>query len=264
MRRLEELTYRDSRPAGAVHTAIGVIAAIAVGEMATRILGRHAATTATVAVCVAGRMLADEASKVLDAVDACNLDTARERLPTLVGRDPHDLTEEEIVRAVIESVAENTIDAVVASIFWATIGGAPAVLAHRAINTLDAMIGHRNQRYQNFGWAAARLDDIANYLPARLAALGIAVLAPTRARHIRRVVTEDAPKHPSPNGGVIEAAIAAALDVQLGGVNRYGDQIEDRGTLGGSRPPTTTDARRAIRLTNQLGAVAAGLAALKR
>lgn len=264
MGRLEKLTYRDSRTAGAVHTAAGVLVAFAVGRATTRILGRHVATTMAVAVCVAGRMLADEATKIIDAVDAGDLDTARSRLPALVGRDPSDLSQEEIVRAVIESVAENTNDAVLASIFWAAIGGAPAVFAHRAINTLDAMIGHRNQRYQNYGWAAARLDDIANYVPARLGALGVAALNPGRTRDIYRSVTEDAPKHPSPNGGVIEAAVGAALDVRLGGINKYGDRLEDRGTLGGARTPNTSDARNAIRLSIQLGALAAGLAALRR
>lgn len=264
MKRLEGLTYRDSRTAGVVHLAVGTLGAIGVGRVATRILGRPTAIAAAVGLCVAGRMLADEAGKVLDAVESGDLDTARERLPTLVGRDPHLLSEEEIVRAVIESVAENTVDAVIASIFWALVGGAPGALAHRAVNTLDAMIGHRNARYENFGWAAAKLDDLANYLPARLGALGIALLAPSRATHICRAVTEDAPKHPSPNGGVIEAAVAAAIDVQLGGVNRYGDRIEDRGALGGDRAPTTTDARRAIRLTGRLGGLAAALATLRR
>ncbi|MGH8925697.1 MAG: adenosylcobinamide-phosphate synthase CbiB [Acidimicrobiia bacterium] len=263
MQRLEKTTYRDARTAGAIHTAVGVAIGVGVGRVATKILGRLVATAAAVAICVAGRMLADEASKIIDAVEDGDLDTARQRLPTLVGRETADLTEPEILRAVIESVAENTNDAVIASIFWATIGGAPAVLAHRAINTLDAMIGHRNQRYDNFGWAAARLDDLANYLPARIGALGIALLAPHRAHEIHRAVREDAPKHPSPNGGVIEAAVAAALDIELGGINRYDDRIEDRGTLGGTRIPTTTDAREAIKLTNRLGVLAATIASAK-
>lgn len=264
MRLLEQKTYRDSRLAGVVHVMVGIGIAVAVGRSATKLMGRHVATGVMVGICVAGKMLADEATKITVAVEFDDLATAREQLPTLVGRDPTVLTESEILRAIIESLAENTNDAVIASMFWASIGGAPAVLVHRAINILDAMIGHHNDRYENFGWAAARLDDIANYLPARVAAFGLAILCPDRARAIFRAVTRDAHRHPSPNGGVIEAAMAAALDVQLGGVNVYDDRLENRGTLGGFRTPKAADARRAIVLTNRLGALAAVTAALRR
>jgi adenosylcobinamide-phosphate synthase len=158
-------------------------------------------------------------------------------------------------------VAENTVDAVVAPVVWAALGGAPAVLAHRAVNTLDAMVGHRTERYDRFGWASARADDLANWLPARVAAAGVAVLVPSRRREIRRAIREDAPRHPSPNGGVIEAAAAGALGVQLGGRNRYGDRVEDRGLLGRGGPPTAADARRAIALMRRLGGLVAAVAA---
>jgi adenosylcobinamide-phosphate synthase len=131
--------------------------------------------------------------------------------------------------------ARDCVDAVTASLFWATLGGAPAVLAHRAINTLDAMVGHHGERYEHFGWASARLDDLVNYIPARLTALAVVAARPRSAIRIGRVVRRDAPRHPSPNGGVVEAAFAAALGVTPGGVNRYGDDVEDRGTLGDGR-----------------------------
>jgi len=257
MRRLERVTYRDSRAAGATHVAVGVGVAVGAGRVAERLLGRWLSTALTTGVCVAGRMLAREATAVVDAVDAGDLDAARARLPTLVGRDTTDLDGDEILRAVVESVAENAVDAVVASIVWAGVFGAPGVLAHRAVNTLDAMVGHRNERYRRFGWAAARLDDAANYLPARLAAVEVALLVPSRWSVIRRAVREDAPRHPSPNGGVIEAAVAAALGVSVGGRNRYGGVDEDRGTLGQGPGPSVADARRAIALTNRLGFLAA-------
>ena len=160
------------------------------------------------------------------------------------------------MRAVVETVAENTVDAVTAPLWWATIGGAPAVLAHRAINTLDAMVGHRNERYRQFGWASARADDVVNWIPARLTAVAVAAVRPRRAAAIARTVRRDAPRHPSPNGGVVEAAFAAALDVRLGGTNTYGDVVEDRGTLGDGRPPTPDDGVAAIRLARDATGVA--------
>lgn len=261
MRRLERLTYRDSQVAGVIHLAVGVGAAAGAGTLLERLLGRRAAAALATGVCVAGRMLAQEATTVLDALAVDDLDAARERLPALVGRDTAGLDADEIVRAVVESVAENTVDAVVAAITWAALLGAPGVLAHRAVNILDAMVGHRNDRYRRFGWATARADDLAGYGPARLAALAVAVLVPSRRNAIARAVRQNAPHHPSPNGGVIEAAVAAALGVSLGGHNRYHGVDEDRGTLGTGPTPTVADARRAIRLTNRVGLLAAATAA---
>lgn len=261
MRALERLTYRDSRAAGVAHVAVGVGAAIGAGRLAEQLLGPRVAAALTTSMCVAGRMLAHEATAVLDAVDRGDLDAARERLPTLVGRDAGDLDADGVVRAVVESVAENAVDAVVASIGWAAAWGAPGVLAHRAVNTLDAMVGHRNERYRQFGWAAARLDDALNYLPARLAVAEVAVLTPFRRPAIWCAVRQDARSHPSPNGGVIEAAVAAALGVSLGGRNRYDGVEVDRGTLGDGPAPTVAHARCAIRLTNQVGLLTAAVAA---
>ena len=177
----------------------------------------------------------------------------------LVGRETADLSADEVARATVESVAENTSDAVVAPLFWGAVAGVPGLLGYRAVNTLDAMIGHRSPRYQRFGWAAARLDDVANWLPARVAALAAAVAAPLvggSTREALRVVLRDAGQHPSPNAGVVEAAFAGALGVRLGGRNVYDGEAEDRGVLGDGRPVRTTDIARANRLAASVSGAA--------
>lgn len=252
MTRIERLTYADSRLAGVVHLSLGVGLALAVGRLATRLVGRNVATAAAVAVCAAGRMLDTEALAVRDLLRARRLPEARLRVRSLVGRDTGQLGDEELCRAVIESVAENLVDAVIAPLWWGAVAGPAGALAHRAVNTLDAMVGHRNRRYLRFGWAAARADDLANFVPARLAALAVAASHPERAGAVQRVVRRDAPRHPSPNGGVIEAAFAAALGITLGGANRYGDVLEDRGVLGEGGAPSMDDIERAVRLRRRV------------
>ena len=160
--------------------------------------------------------------------------------------------EPEIARAVVESVAENTVDAVVAPALWAAAAGAPGVFAYRAVNTLDAMVGHRSSRYEHFGWASARLDDIAGLVPARVTAGLVIAVRPGAASRVARAVREDAPAHPSPNAGIAEAAFAAALGLRLGGANRYGDRIELRATLGDGRTPRPGDIRAAVRLSRDV------------
>jgi adenosylcobinamide-phosphate synthase len=268
MERVEGITYGDGRARGVVHLGVAVAVAAAGGVVLRRAIGRGPAAAVAVAVCSAGRMLDREALAVVALLpataadigrsgpdddldlgdDGAGLGAARERLRRLVGRDTSALDAAEISRAVIESVAENGVDAVAATVWWAAVGGAPAALAHRAINTLDAMVGHRDPRYERFGWASARADDIVNHAPARLTALAVAAVRPRRAGAVWRTVRRDAGRHPSPNGGVVEAAFAAALDVQLGGINRYGDRVEDRGTLGDGRPPVPADVAAAVRL----------------
>jgi adenosylcobinamide-phosphate synthase len=257
IKRLESAIYADERRAGLVMCAAGVGISAGTGLLLNRTLGTRFAATVSVALSVAGKMLADEALHVGSALQRGDLDSARERVVSLVGRSTGDLGETEIARAVVESLAENTIDAVIASLVWASVGGAPAVLAHRAINTLDAMVGHHSPRYEHFGWASARLDDVVNWLPARVGALAVATVTPSRAGKIWAVVRRDAPQHPSPNGGVIEAAYAAALDVQLGGTNRYGDRIEERGVLGDGRTIAVADIERAVALSRQIGLLCA-------
>ena len=259
---VERRTYRDTRVAGVLHLTIGLAAAVAVGVGGRRLFGPLFATAAATTLACAGRMLDSEALGIADQLAAGDLPAARVALSALAGRTPDDLDETEIARAVIESVAENSVDAVVSSIVWGAVGGAPAVLAHRATNTLDAMVGHHNERYEHFGWASARLDDVLNFAPARLAAGAVALCRPRAAMLVRATVRRDAHQHPSPNGGVIEAAYAAALGVKLGGVNRYGDESEDRGALGDGRAPMGTDIRAAVSLRRHTSAVLASVAAV--
>ena len=254
MRRVETHLYRDERQAGAAHAALGVGLAVAAGAAL-----RSPAAAAYVAV--AGRSLAQTALAIEATLDRHDLDAARAQLPALVGREPSQLDAPEIARAVVESVAENTVDAVVAPALWAAAAGAPGVFAYRAVNTLDAMVGHRSVRYERFGWASARLDDLAGLIPARVTAGLVAAVRPRSATRVARAVREDAPAHPSPNAGVAEAAFAAALGLRLGGTNRYGDRVEHRPALGGGRTPAPGDIRAAVRLSRDVtGALVALLA----
>jgi adenosylcobinamide-phosphate synthase len=179
-------------------------------------------------------------------------------LPALVGRDVNRLDAAEISRAVVESVAENTVDAIVAPVFWAAVAGAPGVLAYRAVNTLDSMVGHRSPRYARFGWASARADDVAAWVPARLTALLVAAVRPASAVRVWGAVRTQAPAHPSPNAGVAEASFAAALGLRLGGRNYYGQRIEVRPALGDGRPAEVRDVERARVLSRDV-TVALGL-----
>lgn len=256
MEAVERATYLRSRLAGVGYAAAGVALGV-VGGSAIR------STAAASYVSIAGRSLCEAARSVGAALDAGDLDAARRQLPSLVGRDPSDLDEGALARAVVESVAENTVDAVVAPALWAAAFGARGTLAYRAVNTMDAMVGHRSERYARFGTAAARLDDLANWVPARITAALVVAVRPGAAGEVLRTVRRDAAGHPSPNSGVAEAAFAAALGVQLGGRNRYGDRIEDRPSLGGGRPVETADIDRACVLSRDCtlalaGALAAG------
>jgi adenosylcobinamide-phosphate synthase len=249
MTALERRWYRDSRLAGALHAAVGGGLGAVVGFVTPLSLATGVATS--------GRMLGQAARTVGQALAAGDLAEARRRLPTLVGRDPAGLDGAEIARAVVESVAENAVDAVVAPLFWAVVAGSPGVLGHRAVNTLDAMVGHHSPRYERFGWASARLDDAAAWAPARLTALAVAAVRPQRAGAVLAAVRHQAPTHPSPNGGVSEAAFAAALGVSLGGTNRYGDRVEDRGVLGSGPPAAPADIERAVALLRDVTIVVA-------
>ena len=168
-----------------------------------------------------------------------------------------------VARAALESVAENTSDAVVAPLLWGAVLGVPGLLGYRALNTLDAMVGYRNPRYRNFGWASARLDDLANWLPARLAGALAGLAAPLvggRSADAVRAVVEQAPAHPSPNGGVVEAAFAGGLGVTIGGTNVYDGVAEDRGALGHGPAPRAEDLSRAVRLAGLVSAASALIA----
>lgn len=254
MNAVERALHRDSPTAGVVHAAIGV----ALGGATGAALGSTAFTTYLV---TAGRGLGDAAREVESALSAGDLGAARASLPALAGRAPSGLDEKEIARAVVESVAENTVDAVVAPAWWAALGGAPAAGAYRAVNTLDAMVGHRSARYLRYGWASARADDIAAFVPARLTAVLVAAVRPRAASSVWATVRRDAASHPSPNAGVAEAAFAAALGVRLGGENRYGDRVEIRPQLGDGRPPDPADIDRAVRLSRDVVLATVGVLA---
>ena len=245
MRVVERGAYRDARLSGVAHAAIGTGLGLAAGAL----VGSTAVATW---LAVAGRALGEVANEVDAALEAGDLPLARSLLPALVGRDPSELDEKELARAVVESVAENTVDAVVAPALWAAVLGAPGALGYRAVNTLDAMVGHRSTRYRNYGWASARVDDVAGWVPARGTAALVAVVRPRAARAVWTAVRTQAPAHPSPNAGVAEAAFAAALGLGLGGENRYCDRVELRPPLGTGRPAEPADIARAVALSRHV------------
>jgi adenosylcobinamide-phosphate synthase len=262
---LEQRTYADTRIAGAGHTVLLVGATAGLGALAERCAVRRPITKIILTglatwTVLGGRSLAWTATAVAERLAAGDLAGARVAVRRLVGRDVAELSESEVARATVESVAENTSDAIVAPLLWGAALGVPGLLGYRALNTLDAMIGHRSPRYERFGWAAARLDDLANWLPARVTALAVAVTARLVGGPpllVLRVVRRDAAQHPSPNAGVVEAAFAGALGIRLGGRNVYRGRVEDRGVLGDGPEAAVADIPRANRL-----AAAASLAAL--
>ena len=170
--------------------------------------------------CLATRSLHLESALVADALAAGDLDEARRCLSYIVGRDTADLDESEIWRALIETVAENTSDGIIAPLFWLTLTGPVGAMVYKAVSTLDSMVGYKNERYLQFGWASARMDDLLNFIPARLTALLMILAAPLAGlspEGALTVVLRDRLKHPSPNSGHPEAAAAGALGVRLGG-----------------------------------------------
>lgn len=209
--------------------------------------------------CFAGCDLARHSGRVYRALDAGDLPEARRRVGLLVGRDTENLDEPEVVRAAVESVAENMVDGVTAPIFFAVLGGPVGAMVYKAINTLDSTFGYKNERYLRFGWASARLDDVANWLPARLTAPLVAVAAALlglRPAGAWRMFRRDGRNHPSPNSGLTEAAVAGALGVQLGGVNSYFGKPSERPRMG---DPLESLQRRHILRVNRLMLLASAL-----
>ncbi|HAJ26835.1 MAG TPA: cobalamin biosynthesis protein CobD [Syntrophus sp. (in: bacteria)] len=184
---------------------------------------------------LAAKDLSRHSMEVYESLKEGDLPEARRRVGKITGRDTDILDEKGVVRATVESVAENTADGVTAPLLFAFIGGPVGALLYKAVNTLDSTFGYKNERYREFGWAAARLDDLVNYLPARLTAILVpvaAILAGLNARNSINILFRDARNHPSPNSGYLEAAMAGALDVQLGGLNYYFGQPSERPTMG--------------------------------
>jgi adenosylcobinamide-phosphate synthase len=211
-----------------------------------------------------GRSLTREALNVSDLVERNELDEARRALRALCGRDAAALDGPELCRAAVESVAENTGDAVVGALLWGAVAGPAGVAAYRAANTLDAMVGHRSEHYAQFGWAAARLDDAMSWPAARMAAALACVGAPLVGGSplaAARIARRDGGAHPSPNSGRAEAAFAGALGVSLGGALAYDGRTESRPRLGDGRTPDVADVHRAARLSLAVGAATVALCA---
>ncbi|MCK9898120.1 cobalamin biosynthesis protein [Frankia sp. AgB32] len=271
---LERRLYRDGRAAGAAHTAVLIAAVTVPAALADRALADRTrpsrarsvlATAALTWVVLGGTSLRRAGRGIGAALADDDLPAARERLPTLCGRDPATLDATGIARGAVESIAENTCDAVVAPLWWGAVGGLPGLAAYRAVNTLDAMIGHHSPRYERFGWAAARLDDLANLLPARLCALAACACAPLvggSAVDAWWVLRRDGRSHPSPNAGLVEAAFAGALGLRLGGELRYPYRVEHRSELGFGRRPEGADVAAAARLSAAAGTVSLAVTVL--
>jgi adenosylcobinamide-phosphate synthase len=203
------------------------------------------------------------ASRIGEHLHVDDETTARTFIPSLCGRDPVHLDADGMARATVESVAENTSDAVTGPLLWGALAGLPGLLGYRAVNTLDAMVGHRSPRYQLFGRTSARADDVVNLAPARITAALTVLLAPDASgrRAALRSWRADAAQHPSPNSGHPEAAMAGALGLRLGGETIYDGRVESRPTLGLGRTPTPADIDRAVRLSRrvQIGALACAI-----
>ncbi len=250
-RRLEDHIWSDSFLSGSFAWTFLLGTIWLVGSVPSESIASVALSTY---LATAERSLLTEAGAVADLLEVGDIEGARGRLLALVGRDRDSLDTTGIARAVVESVAENTVDAVVAPLFWSAVFGARGALAYRAINTLDSMFGHRSEMYRRFGWASARTDDLANYIPARIVLLLASYVGPIRQRPAAAL--EDARLHPSPNAGVAEASFARALSVRLGGSLSYSGVAESRPILApfGS-DPKPSDVRAAIRLSRRLDTV---------
>ncbi|WP_433966832.1 adenosylcobinamide-phosphate synthase CbiB [Tunturiibacter gelidiferens] len=248
-----------------VSVYLGTAKMIACANKRGRRLG-FAAETLLAWTCLASRSLHDEASAVVTALEEGDNARARQRLARIVGRDTQSLDKHDISRAVIETVAESSSDGIVAPLFYMAIGGIPLAMAYKAVNTLDSMIGHADDRYFYFGKIAARLDDVANFLPSRLTALGIVaatVVVDASPASALETWRRDGMKHKSPNAGQPESAMAGALQVRLGGENYYAGEPVPAPLIGARfPPPTALKARQGIRIVAVVSAVGAVAALL--
>lgn len=255
----------DTRAAGAfaalsVYVVVGSLTWMAVAT-ANRLAPQVGDLVSIFAIytTIAARDLADHSSAVFRALARGDLAQARQAVGAIVGRDTDRLDEAGVARATVESVAESTVDGVTAPLFYAVLAGPVGAMLYRAINTLDSMFGHQDQRYGRFGWAAARIDDVANFLPARLTAPLICVAALVlrlRPATALRILLRDGRKHASPNAGLSEAAMAGALGVQLGGVDYYDGEPLEKPTIGEALAPL---AAAHIRTANAVMFVTVGL-----
>ncbi len=228
MNNAEMLLWRGNRASGVNYGVFGLLVAAATSRcFSSPFIGTAVGTY----LAVAEKSLLENATSIESSLMRGDLESVRSQLPSLVGRDPESLDENGAARAVIESVAENSSDAVIAPMFFGALLGGSGAITYRAVNTMDAMVGHRNAQYLDFGWFSARLDDLANYLPSRLAGL-LAWSIPTGRRVKPGLILADAVGHPSPNAGVIEATYAYKLGIRLGGENSYGGTVDWRPEMG--------------------------------
>jgi adenosylcobinamide-phosphate synthase len=231
----EDRSQQQRKTAGIAGTAVMVVLSAAVGVLVQTTVQQlpmgNLAVALIASIFIAQRSLYQHVARVRSAFAEGGLAGARKAVAMIVGRDPEQLDQAGICRAAIESCAENFSDGVVAPVFWLALLGLPGLIAYKTINTADSMIGHRSERYESFGWAAARLDDLVNLVPARLSAVLLASAAPIAGGAIStslRVVRRDASKHRSPNAGWPESAMAGALGVALAGPRRYATHmVED-------------------------------------
>lgn len=259
---LQRQLWRDDRAAGVRYVALAVgaptLLTLVLDARLRRRLGppgRLLLVAGTTWASLGGRSLAAEGEAMRELLAADDLDGARNRLSHLCSRDATELSIDEIARAAVESIAENTSDAVTGPLLWGALAGPAGIVAYRCANTLDAMVGHRTPRYERFGWAAAKLDDMLNMAPARLTGALTVAVAPLVGGHPHdawRAWWRDAAKHPSPNAGVVEATAAGALGIRLGGTNRYAGRLQERGELGTGRRAIVEDLPRAGRLARSV------------
>jgi adenosylcobinamide-phosphate synthase len=259
---LERRLHADAVAPGAALVALSLAGPVAGGLVAERVARRRpllgvALTGASTWAALGGTSLAREGAAMARLLEGGDLPAARQRLKHLCARDPAELDVAGLARATVESLAENTSDAVVAPLLWGAVGGVPGLLGYRAVNTLDAMVGYTSPRYLRFGRVAARLDDLVNLVPARVTGALTVLAAPAVGGSPRRawtVLRRDGGRHPSPNAGRPEAAAAGALGVRLGGTNVYDGHVERRPELGeGGRVPRVEDVHRAVRLGRLVG-----------
>ncbi len=227
---------------GGLLVCIVVISSLLVGaliEFFTKDIPSYAAQifiqALVLSFMISPRTLGDAAREIYFLLERENLILARERVGWIVGRDTQNLNEAEITRATIETVAENTVDGIISPLFYFAVGGLPLAVAYRAINTMDSMLGYKNEKYLYFGRVAARLDDIANFIPARLTGMLFicaAMILKLDYKNAFKMMKRDASKHPSPNGGWAEATVAGALNIRLGGVNYYFGEPHFRAYMG--------------------------------
>ncbi len=234
---LEKILRRDSDGyikkicKGGLLVAIVLIVAYGVGFaiiFAANFLESFTATVVIQAVAlsfmITPKSLADAGKEIFTWLKLENLQMARYKVGWIVGRDTNYLNESEVVRATVETVSENTVDGIISPLFYFAVGGLPLAIAYRAVNTMDSMLGYKNEKYLYFGRVAARLDDVANFIPARITAILFifsALILNLDFKNAFKIMRRDADKHPSPNGGYAEATVAGALNIQLGGINNY-------------------------------------------